>query len=74
MGADHVIQVQKGQTPRDLAAEVVKVMGVQPNVTLETSGAQASLQTAIHVRYSISYLHKNKLWYISINPCTYGYY
>jgi len=47
IGADHVILVKPGVTPRSIADEIVRAMGKRADVTLECSGVESSLQTAL---------------------------
>ena len=49
LGADHTVLV----TSRDgqaVADNIVQTMGGQPDVSIECSGAEPSVQTAIYVR------------------------
>ncbi|RUS88644.1 hypothetical protein EGW08_003603 [Elysia chlorotica] len=51
LGADHTINV-RGKSPQDVAAEVEELLGDKPNVTLECSGAQPSITTAVYATRS----------------------
>ena len=50
LGADGIYAIQKGQTPQQTAAEIIKVFKDQrrPDITIECSGAEASICTAVH--------------------------
>ncbi|XP_047741564.1 sorbitol dehydrogenase [Hyalella azteca] len=53
LGADSVIHVTPGRTEKDLAMEVrEKLGGRQPNVTMDCSGAEASIRLAIEATES----------------------
>jgi L-iditol 2-dehydrogenase len=48
MGATYTLKVTS-KDPREMAQKVEELMGVQPEITIECSGATPSLQTAIYV-------------------------
>ena len=48
MGADQIVVVDS-RDARDVAAKIVDVMGAEPNITIECSGAESSIQSAIYV-------------------------
>ena len=48
MGADYTFLV-KSRDARKLADEITARMGTAPDVTIECSGAEASIQTGIYV-------------------------
>ena len=48
MGATYTLKVTS-KDPREMAQQVEELMGVQPEITIECSGAAPSLQTAIYV-------------------------
>ncbi len=50
MGASHTVLVSQKESSKDVAHRIIQQLGAMPEFTLETSGAQSSLQTAIHVR------------------------
>ena len=49
MGADQIVVVDS-RDARDVAAKIVDVMGAEPDITIECSGAESSIQSAIYVR------------------------
>ncbi|KAG0708270.1 Sorbitol dehydrogenase [Chionoecetes opilio] len=51
MGADHTILVKDG-TPKALAQKIKEVMGDMPNITVECSGAESSIQLGMHATKS----------------------
>jgi L-iditol 2-dehydrogenase len=48
MGATYTLKVMS-KDPCEMAQKVEELMGVQPEITIECSGATPSLQTAIYV-------------------------
>ena len=56
MGATHTIKV----TTRDskvLAKQIINTLGCQPDQSIECSGVESSIATAIHVCWSILCVH-----------------
>ena len=49
LGADHVIKIERNQTPQDVAKEVEKLLGGMPDRTIECTGAESAIQTGIYV-------------------------
>lgn len=49
MGATHTLKVT-GKDSRALAREIQAILGCQPHCSIECSGAEAGIATAIHVR------------------------
>lgn len=49
LGADFQLMVKKGDGPQQLAQSVEGMLGVQPDVTIECTGVESSVQTAIYV-------------------------
>ena len=49
LGADYTITVDKTYDGQRLAKEVVETLGEMPDVTIECSGAEVSIQAAIRV-------------------------
>ncbi|CAF99680.1 unnamed protein product, partial [Tetraodon nigroviridis] len=50
LGADFQLKVTKEVEPKQLAKNVEDSLGVQPHVTIECTGVESSIQTAIYVR------------------------
>ncbi|KAJ4946865.1 hypothetical protein JOQ06_008908 [Pogonophryne albipinna] len=48
LGADFQLTVKRGDTPQQLAESVEEKLGAQPHVTIECSGVESSIQTAIY--------------------------
>lgn len=48
LGADYQLTVKRGDDPRQLAESVEEKLGAQPHVTIECSGVESSIQTAIY--------------------------
>ncbi|KAL8197166.1 UNVERIFIED_CONTAM: hypothetical protein K2H54_014520 [Gekko kuhli] len=51
LGADFTVDV-KNESPRELAEKVKNMLGSMPEITMECSGAEASIQAAIHATRS----------------------
>nr|XP_012622155.1 sorbitol dehydrogenase-like isoform X1 [Microcebus murinus]XP_012622156.1 sorbitol dehydrogenase-like isoform X2 [Microcebus murinus] len=51
VGADLVLQVTK-ETPKEVARKVEGLLGCQPDVTIECTGAEACIQTGIYATAS----------------------
>lgn len=49
LGADFQLTVKREDGPKQLAKRVEDMLGIQPDVSLECSGAESSIQTAIYV-------------------------
>lgn len=49
LGADFQLKVNRGVEPQQLANSVEDLLGAQPHVTIECSGVESSIQTAIYV-------------------------
>ena len=49
MGADVILKVTS-RVPQETASQIEDLIGEQPDVTIECSGATPSIQTAIYVR------------------------
>ncbi|KAI4829790.1 hypothetical protein CgunFtcFv8_020728 [Champsocephalus gunnari] len=48
LGADFQLTVKRGDAPQQLAESVEEKLGAQPHVTIECSGVESSIQTAIY--------------------------
>uniref|UniRef100_A0A8C7ZT97 Sorbitol dehydrogenase n=1 Tax=Oryzias sinensis TaxID=183150 RepID=A0A8C7ZT97_9TELE len=48
LGADFQVTVSKSDSPQQLAKKVEDLLGVQPQITIECTGAESCLQTAIY--------------------------
>lgn len=49
LGADFPQEVKREDTAEQLAKKVEELLGAQPHVTIECTGVQSSVQTAIYV-------------------------
>ncbi|XP_051800951.1 sorbitol dehydrogenase-like [Acanthochromis polyacanthus] len=52
LGADFQLTVKKGDAPEQLAKSVHDTLGAQPHMTIECTGAESSIQTAIYATRS----------------------
>ncbi len=50
LGSDFQVTVKREDGPQQLAKSVEDALGVQPDITIECTGAESSIQTAIYVR------------------------
>lgn len=50
LGADFQLTVKQGDGPQQLAKRVEGLLGTQPHITIECTGVESSVQTAIYVR------------------------
>lgn len=50
LGADYVLKVDPSASVEDLAKQVQEKLGVMPDISIECSGAEASIKLAILVR------------------------
>ncbi|XP_072236781.1 sorbitol dehydrogenase isoform X1 [Leuresthes tenuis] len=48
LGADFQLTVKRGDGPQQLAKRVEDMLGAQPQITIECSGVESSIQTAIY--------------------------
>lgn len=48
LGADFLLPVKKEDTPQELAKKVEEMLGCMPQITIECTGVQSSVQTAIY--------------------------
>lgn len=51
MGANHTVTIDVKLDTRAMANKIVEVLGGHPDVTIECSGAETSLQTGIYVSF-----------------------
>lgn len=49
LGADFQVMVMRGDAPQQLAKSVEDMLGAQPHITIECTGVESSIQTAIYV-------------------------
>lgn len=56
MGADHTVLV-KTKDGKQLAKRVESTLDAMPDITIECSGAESSIQTGIYVRFSCHFLY-----------------
>lgn len=66
LGADFQLMVKKGDGPQQLAQSVEDMLGVQPDVTIECTGVESSVQTAIYVSDLVNVSYEG--------PCTQALY
>ncbi|XP_026234723.1 sorbitol dehydrogenase [Anabas testudineus] len=52
LGADFQLTVKRGEEPQQLAKSVAELLGAQPHITIECTGAESSIQTAIYATRS----------------------
>lgn len=52
LGADDVITITKGDSPQALAKRVADMLGAPPQITIECTGVESSIQTAIYATQS----------------------
>lgn len=52
LGADFQLTVKRGDGPQQLAKSVEDMLGAQPHITIECTGAESSIQTAIYATRS----------------------
>lgn len=49
LGADFQVTVKRGDGPQQLAKSVEDMLGAPPHITIECTGVESSIQTAIYV-------------------------
>ncbi|XP_028999900.1 sorbitol dehydrogenase [Betta splendens] len=52
VGADFQLPVRRGDEPQQLARSVAHLLGTQPHIAIECTGAESSIQTAIYATRS----------------------
>lgn len=52
LGADFQLKVERGVKPQQLAKSIEGMLGVQPHITIECTGVESSVQTAIYATRS----------------------
>ncbi|KAM8877311.1 sorbitol dehydrogenase [Synchiropus picturatus] len=52
LGADFLLEVRREDAPQQLAKRVEELLGAPPNITIECSGAESCIQTAIYATRS----------------------
>lgn len=52
LGADHTLTITKGTSPQALATTVAVLLGASPQMTIECTGVESSVQTAIYATQS----------------------
>ena len=60
LGADHVIKIERGVSPQDVAKEVQALLGDMPDRTIECTGAESAIQTGIYVSIFLTVLRAKK--------------
>lgn len=50
LGADYTLKLSGNQDVKLVAEQVANLMGAQPDITIECSGAEQSIQMAVYVR------------------------
>lgn len=48
IGADFLLHVKKEDAPQDIAKKVEGMLGCMPQISIECTGVQSSIQTAIY--------------------------
>jgi threonine dehydrogenase-like Zn-dependent dehydrogenase len=48
VGADFILQIAK-ESPKEVASKVEELLGCKPDVTIECTGVESSVQTGIYV-------------------------
>ena len=66
------VLVEKGVEPRAMAEKVKNVLGMQPLVALDCTGAESSIATAIYVRRSSFRSHSSSVSYCSAQSLRFG--
>lgn len=66
MGASHIFKIDPTVDTRSTAGQIVRALGENPDVTIECSGAESSLQTGIYVN---NYCFVHYYYYIVVNSC-----
>jgi len=51
LGAEYTLKVEPSSEPHSNAAAIAAMIECQPDVTIECSGAESSLQTAVYVKF-----------------------
>lgn len=59
IGADFLLPVKKEDTSQDIAKKVEGMLGCMPQISIECTGVQNSIQTAIYVLLENSILLSN---------------
>lgn len=49
LGADFLLTVRRGDGAQGLAKSVEEMLGAQPHITIECTGVESCIQTAIYV-------------------------
>uniref|UniRef100_A0A8C6WFN3 Sorbitol dehydrogenase n=1 Tax=Neogobius melanostomus TaxID=47308 RepID=A0A8C6WFN3_9GOBI len=52
LGADYAVTITKGNAPQALAKNVADMLGAPPQITIECTGVESSIQTAIYATQS----------------------
>jgi len=53
LGAEYTLTVEPSREPRANANTIAGLIGCQPDVTIECTGAESSLKTAVYVNFRI---------------------
>ena len=64
VGADFVLQISK-ESPKEIASKVEDLLGCKPEVTIECSGVELSIQAGIYVSRMWVAEAGGQLWAIS---------
>ena len=54
LGAEFTMTVESSAEPRANASAITNLLGCQPDLTIECSGAESSVHTAVYVRLIIN--------------------
>lgn len=68
LGADFQLTVKKEDGAQQLAKSVDDLLGAQPHITIECTGAESCIQTAIYVRVFLPVkYHRRVILYLLVH-------
>ena len=62
VGADFPLVVTREDSAQEVAQRVAGMLGNQPHVTIECTGAESSIQTAIYVHKPYIHIYSVFIW------------